>query len=482
MSNTAPNSRKDNVMKGLIIALAVVFVLAGVGYYAAKSGMSKADVEARLAEFNASLDSYGQANGYNARLTYDEMEIHGGIFNKKAELKNAEISVEPTRDDTFYRTMKIKSAKVEIAAGDTAFSSFTVSLPEPVTIISEEGTTQASFSAPLKIEVEREPAENGTDASYSTKLPASMTLTRPDESTAQITFGADSAMSGMVNLSASNYSHVTQITALKVLEEGETTSAASVNVTVESGVQDKESMKHQSFDVKELAFDGQRAALGKLNIAADMESEAPETANASQTEIAPSASGKGTIINTLKMEAADQSFAINAKGKITGNAGELLPLGELTVAIDKPKALIGKLNQAGIINPLMEQIAYTVLPKIDIAWTESSDTANFTLKRHAEQPLYIGDLSFEELAAQVLTGLLQQSAPAAGLEPNAEQVPATPEAAEPKKADPEALGIDAGTLNRQMDEKMQELEQQLKDGKQRPVTPVAPKAQEGTAD
>lgn len=472
MSDTAPNSKKDNVTKGLIVALGIVFVLAGVGYYAAKSGMSKADVEAQLTAFNESLATYGKAHGYDIKLTYDEMEIHGGIFYKKAELKNAEISLEPTKDDTFYGPMKIKSPKVEISAKDNAFSSFNVSLPDPVTVLSDEGTAQATFSEPLVIDVEREQAEAGTDANYSTVLPPSMTLTRPDESTAEIAFGGNSTMSGMVNLGASNYSHETQINSLKVLENGETVSAASVNATVESGVQDKEFMKHQSFDVKELAFDGPRAALGKLNIVADVESDAPsDSADAA----------KGTAINTLKVEAADQSFAVNAQGNMQATANEILPQGELTVAIDKPQELIAALNKAGIINPLMERIAYTVLPKIDTAWKEGGDKVSFALKRHADQPLYVGSLTFEELTAQVFTGLMQQAAPSAGLEPpqnESSSVPAVmdgPESQpEPKVTDPKELGIDEEDLNRQMEKKMQELEQQLKDNEQRPPAASKP--------
>lgn len=459
---STPEVKKDNVTKGLVIALVVVFALAGIGYYAAKSGLSKEEVNASLNQFNAALADYGAKRGYEMKLAYDAMEASGGILNKKVTLTNPVFTLEPKNDSAFYRAMTIKTATVELNTTDAAFTDFDMVFPAPVTVINEEGSAEMAFSEPLNIQVNRDANEGGPVANYSGDLPAGLKINKADKTNAELAFGDNSSISGMLNLDAANYSHKTQLSNFTLKDAKESLSAVGVNVTLESGQQDAHVMRHQNIAVDQLKFEGPKSVLGALNIKADLESDTITTGI--EDDAAEQQGEREVTINALSIENVDKAYAIRASGTVDLENNEMVPQGILKVTVDKPTEVISRMQRANVINPLIGNIALMTLPKIDPAWKDGAEELNFTLKRNIGEPLYIGSLTFEELTAQVLTGLLQQAAPAAGedvpvVEGESSMQPQESPAvgADGKRPIPE--GIDMDEVSRQIEDAMQNLDE-----------------------
>ncbi|MFO1241887.1 MAG: hypothetical protein U1E36_01590 [Rickettsiales bacterium] len=462
-TSSAPEQSKDNITKSLVIALVVVFALAGIGYFAAKSGLSKDQVNASLASFNESLGKYGEQRGYELKLTYDAMDASGGILNKKVTLTNPIFSLKPKNNDAFYRALTLKTAKVDIVTKDAEFNKFNLEFTDPVSVISKDQTAEVSFSQPLKIAVNREEGEEDGEAGYTSDLPPAMTILKADQTKAELGFGSGSKVSGVINLAASNYSHATQISALTLKNADESLKADAVNLTMESGLQDTRFLRHQGVNIDKLTFEGPKAELGSLNIDADLESAIPEKTE----QEANAAAGRQVTINKLSIEEANKAYAVNVEGNMDVVKGEIVPQGEVKVSITKPTEALSRMQRASIINPLLQNIALATMPKIDPAWKDGAEQLSFVLKRSAGQPLYVGNMTFEELTAQVLTGFLQQSAPAAGGQSQMSQDnPGTPVTGEESQAPvagsstgaaPSDLNVD--DISRRLEEQMRQLEE-----------------------
>ena len=396
----------------VIGAIAVVTVL---GYFAATHvGLDKQVVVKALDVWAQQMKIYGSSHGENINFAYDDVEMKGAAANRHAIVKQVRLEViSPADDVNAGKITQIATDAVELHPSSASFSSLKVALPDPLKV-TENGEAVVTIHAekPFELLVEREKKSGMAWVSSDLRLPHAITFEAPkpeetfvlrfdENAVAQMTISEDMQQLGDVKLSLAN---------LQIDDAQGTTAVRAKTLQLISTDKAAEDGNHQlSFKaaVDELFSDEEEMPYGAISAMADVLYTGPVLKGQA---VDWSATQAQFDLNDLKIAMADA--ALEAKGSFKTGGGELLPVGSAHLKVKNFAFIRDELAKQGMLDDESNKVLHALLSKAVGADYDTAEHLDLPVSREKGGSLKLGNITFEEALAIVLTGGKIAPAPA----------------------------------------------------------------------
>lgn len=387
--NTPTETKKENSRTTFSLIAAFMVVLIIVSVVAYKAGIDPKQIKADVAAFSENLTKRYAARGVDVQLTYSDVEVKGGIFEKSILLKDARFSVKSAKIDYALSTIEAKAIP-----HDSHYDELSIEFAAPLLVEKNGGAMKAVYSSetPLKIDVTLN--EQGT-REYVMPLPLAAKVeieTGGEKKIYDISNDEQSFVSGTFDDSAKHpYSFSLVIGELNVKGNSSDATAQSVSLTSSMDEQDN------SLEINIAQFKTNKLpeSLGGLDFTLSQKSKKEDASNL-------------TIMNLDEMLLTGEGFNVSVKGKLQAKTEDLLPQVDVNVQLNGASKLFAALGETDHFSPNHKTIVIKALKLISPEWNEFSlSPLNFTVKRDENSPFVIGAAKADELLALVLQQYLQ---------------------------------------------------------------------------
>jgi hypothetical protein len=444
--------------KTLCSLLGVAVVAAGVWFilFGASTFLSKELVQSKLADMSREFASLSQRAGNVGKFTYGEIAVEGWFLSKHAVVRDVAVEVaEGEASDA--RSWKLAADEVHAKLDVANTNRFLVSAPGPLTL-SFRGvpSIKVALAEPFTYGYLDSQVEGARTIEQRFELPTQLTLS--DVNVSQTADSANPADKQDVLVTFSEKPVLTLLTSpetktsditynLKnmVVKSGETSNFTLGEVDARvNQMPSAEGRIAANYVLKvkdAVLYVGDRAFSPyelNINIATDAQEVATPPADGTE---AP---------NSLDMSFNDVSlvgkdFALRLTGKLSGATNDPLLFGGLTFKVEGVQPFLNSDLLPAFVRPLVT----AVLEKSSGQKLDGITDLPIALKREKNGVFYVGQVTFEELAAVFVTGLMTMD-PAAAAAPveltpadgakdkPAAEAPAAPMAPTAAPASPEA--------------------------------------------
>jgi len=426
-------------------------------WFGAGSLLGKPEVENFLQRLSAQLADTGNKYGKDIKLTHGDIDIEGWGHDKKAVIHNIAIEVSPknspvpvkfalavddatvTTDPYDFQKLLIKISKpLNVLQNGTVIN--TVVLSEPILyryMLAQASGIEAyhhDFVLPKHISfMAKNPAIESSDnnqigqeqlALDFVNNPAINFMTIPDRTTDSLSYN----LSG-ISITISGQKKVS-IGALKSQnneepgdEEGRI--AGKYNMEADNIVlyQDQASTRPYalSIDSNTTADAIEAKDVDEPKTSGDSPQDA--TAMPGYENVHKGAlRNREVVLNNFSISSSD--FIVHAKGNFANIKGDPLPSGEINVEIEN----LPKFLESELVAIQGRSAIESSLEKITGQPVAGQEKASFAVKREKSGVLYVGNTSFEELVASMLSGMLLGNPSGGGrlpdITPQPEKLPA----------------------------------------------------------
>jgi hypothetical protein len=415
-SSAAPTEsrlKRRAVGSGAALFISVVVVMALIGFFASHSGIDKALAEKRLTEWINAASDLAEEQGYTLSLTYDAIEIEGSFFSKKAAVRNVVLSSVPKEGAAGDQARSLTTGVVYLDP-DLLGGGLSVILTEPLLYAAPEGRTRMVAGEPIEMVVEDYQNESGSGIAYTLLTPPHLSIERLGRqsdaviSSTDIGFGPESKVYGMIDRAKGTYTQEAQLTAIALKRNDRMLSIQQLQSVMESANANGALLSHYEVTLTGLSSNGPLEALGLMNAKIDIEFEEPVLVNGEPLNLSLGRD-RQISLETLVVESPTARF--NATASLRQVPNELMPFGTATVQIDQGSQLMAVLEKTGYLKNIPPAVVTALLSRIAPDWEGGDAMLTIPLKRDPNGPFYIGQLTFEEMTAILLSQLLKQSLP-----------------------------------------------------------------------
>jgi hypothetical protein len=411
-----------------IVGLAFLALALGVVLFSGTSPISEDTIKQKLQAFSEQVASEAILRGKEAKFSYGDVAITGWGYDKRAVVTDVslEISEKSTMETNRWG---ISTAKMVITPDPSVAERLFFTFPEPMNVIANSQLkSTVSFSSPLLYtfydgslksprvfaheirlpeKIISTPARN-VDASASPAKPLIVTLDKdslislrshPDSGAHEIRYGFNN-----VNI---------------VFEDNSEINIAALNSTLnESPAQGNRTNGEYTLSVTDIIHRGATTNNPySMQVELSYESDRPQA-------------GKPLTSMDIKLgrfAIMNDDFKLQAKGNVSLTADDPLPYGNVDMEIINA----GKFLASELLPDMLRPAITSLLEKTNGAEAVAAGRISVPLKREKNGVFYIGDSTFEELTAAIVSDLLKPPAAAPA-------EPATPITEEPEISVPSA--------------------------------------------
>ncbi len=432
-------------------------------WFGAGSLLGKPEVENFLQHLSSQLTDSGSKYGRKIKLTHGDIDIEGWGHDKKAIVHNLAIEVSP-KDSPVPMVFSLATDEVTISTDPYDFQKLLMKISKPINVLQNGNLIYSidtsepllyrymqaqsagieafhhDFVLPKHISVIARNASgvNNDQSSKAAKEEFSLDFANnpiinfmivPDRNTDSLTYdlsGLTLAMSGEKKLSIGTLK--SENNEEPGDEEGRI--AGKYNLESENMVlykgQDSTRPYTLSIDTNTMADALESKDLDEPK----KPSDAPQDATAMPGY---ENQRKGALINREvvinKFELSSNDFMIHAKGNFANIKGDPLPSGEVNVEIEN----LPKFMESELVAIQGKSNVENSLVKITGQPLDGQEKASFAIKREKNGVLYIGNTSFEELMASMLSGMIMGNPSGSGRLPDIAPQPGNSPATEPSQ-------------------------------------------------
>ncbi len=421
-------------------------------WFGAGSLLGKPEVENFLQHLSSQLSENGSKYGRKIKLTHGGIDIEGWGHEKKAVIHNLAIEVSPT-DSVAPVVFTLSVDEATVSTDPYDFQKLLIKISKPVNILqngnllyslvgsepvlyrymlAQSSAIEAfhhDFTLPKHVSVMGKNSGNENNTSQVGQEQLSLDFVNnpvinfmiiPDRNTDSLTYdlsGVTIAMGGQKKLS------IGTLKSQNNEEPGDEEGRISGKYYLDSDnivlYKDQDSTKPYALnvDTNTTADAIEAKDLDEPKTSEDAPKDAmamPGYENARKGALR----NREVVLNNFVISSND--FVVHAKGNFANIKGDPLPSGEINVDIENlPKFLESELvaieGRAAVENSLAKITGQPV---------DGQEKASFAIKREKNGVLYIGNTSFEELMASLLSGIIMGSPSGGERFPNVAPAPA----------------------------------------------------------
>lgn len=420
----------------LPIAAAVVTV-ALVGFLASRAGLDKALVKQQVDNFIVQMKERGKAQGRDLNLVYGELEVVGSFASKHVVIHEPVLTVKPLErqapsvgEKKQVDALVITTPTIAIYPQSVDLSSLRVEAAEPIDFAAEEEPTKSllkvTSDVPLSVSVTQKKVGEVpyTDLSYASPTQMVFTYLREQQAagaeeqtptvvpvyqTLQMDVAKGSAISSSLAADGSglgeakiNFKDV--VLTPKEAPEG-AVKLAEITGSWNNILNEKKlNAVHALLKMGPVTSDNTAAPYLPVTVDVDatyegMMGKTPESI--AQVEGQESS----MVLKSFAITTKDAS--LNATANFTASASDVLPVGTANIALSNAPFVLAELRKYGVLNPKNEPLVMAVLQRITGTAVDQLKDVAIPVERIRGGAFKIGNSTFEELFALVLSQAMQ---------------------------------------------------------------------------
>ncbi len=396
-------SQRNRQKQPLIIRVfgpVIIIILAIYVGLSSAMKVSRDVIEQHLQTLSALIERQAAAAGKEGKLTYGDITFEGFGFDKHAVISNVSISI-AENVVTYNNKWSLSTSAIHIAPDAFLDSKFFISLPAPINIIQNselkyvvsypthpklayfdgvKGTSQIieqSLSLPEKIIIS--PAQSVDDSGVS------------KSGSVEISYAPMPLLKSSQNNAEKHRDYDIEIKDLKIAgDEGVRLTAGAISSHYsESQVDEGKISGKYILSLTDLLVFGGESITHPYSIHADFDIN--------------SQSGVDDI-NIEKLSLIGSDFDLSLSGKVMSASDDPLLFGSAKLAVNNA----GRFISSELIPQVAKGTIAMALQKLSGSPLEPNTHLELPLKREKNSQFYIGDTSFESLAAAVFNDMMQQ--------------------------------------------------------------------------
>ncbi len=396
-----PSSQRLISIIGILIMAAAIAVIMSSG----ASIINKEGIEQRLQLFSVHVADEAAKQGREGKFSYGAIGMEGWGYSKYAVVQNvsleiAERSVLDTTRWTFSTTRML------VMPDPVTASTLLFVFPEPVNVIeNSQLRTRVLFSDPLRYSYFDGMEKQAHTIVHAVYLPPQVTLAEAhavDSPAGKeekiITYDPNPLVRLTVRPEVNEREGIYAFANLRITEtNGQMITASSlVSRFSESGGEDGRPLGSYTLQVDDLALKGQKT----YDINADV-SYRGDMPFLTLKDWTPAAGETDITLNRFSV--AGEDFMVKASGAFSRATNDPLPFGSIMIEIDNLRQLLAsdlvpEQAREPLADILMKATGQTAVPMVHTI---------LPVKREQNGTLYVGQMTFEEVAASLLAKLFK---------------------------------------------------------------------------
>ncbi len=412
--------QKYGLQKKATVTAAGLGVLAACIYMILFSGVYRISDEAvnqQLAGFAGYVSAEAANTGKEGKFTYGPVVMEGWGFDKRAVVKNVSLELsEKALLDT--NKWSISTASMTVKRDQGSKSHWLYTFAEPFNIIeNSQLRTLVAFPAPVVYSFSEQAGGGKRIQSHSLKLPGQVTFSPVNnadtashgEKPVVVTFDPNPILRVQGAPDTREYEALYKLSNVKVVSEG----AGSIFIgSITSQQNDNTGQDNRVTGKYLLTLSGIVVAdkdrtSKPYNLHADLAYHGDQP-NMELRKLTPNFINMSFDIADLSL--SNEDFHLTVTGKLSTAADDPLPYGALEMRIDH----FDRFLTSELVPAMIRGNVVAAVSKVTGNTPETLATAadiSFPLKREKNGVLYIGNTTFEALAASVVSSLLGTAAP-----------------------------------------------------------------------
>lgn len=432
-------TKRQRSMVGMLVLVFAVFIV----LFSGAQTLSLSETKRLLTELGT-ITSNQSSDRHNMELQHGAVRMEGWGFDKKAIISNVSFSIsEQTPVDT--KKISLSTQAVEVQKDTRLPRKYDMAFIEPINLIQDSHLSYIITSEkPLKLGLNYPDVASRFINRYDFEIPRRVTLTpaKTADETAQITERMLIQTSGGGAISFMNLAENEKAIKLNLpgfaLTQGDRAILSADMVRADVTRNDAERVSG-AYDIKIDKLNGAENQSDHYTVAIDGTYSADEiymNYNLMQPVI-----NNGTFeINKAALMGGD--FQLMAAGTVSFSADDPLPHGALDIEITNANSLVASNLIPMPLKPLLE----TALKRASGAEGDLEEHTSLAIKRDKNGVLYLGNMTFEEITAAVLSDFMRNAMPMVQQDniqgaPVADELPELPEGAPTLEEMPETIPV-----------------------------------------
>lgn len=394
-----------------IIGIAVMCVAVYAILFAGPAVITQESIEARLQQFADNISREAAKNGKEGKFTYGAVTLDGWGFDKHANVENVTLAFgEKSALDT--HKWSLSTTKMQVMPDPSRVGNLLFTFPETINVIENSQLQKhVTFSAPLKYGFYEGMEKGQHVVEHSVHLPPQIIM-EPANSAEQtekaqrvvISYDANPTLRVRLLPEANQTDADYDLSNIKlVAEDGTEASVASLvsHFHEEEGPDHRPQGKY-SLQMTDLSVHDKSQTSKPYSLSADINYTGPQITGT----LKESSPGAGTTdVDVKDVTLSNKDFKISAAGHLSTSVDDPLPFGALNLHITN----VPQLLTSDILPESGRKIIAAALQKITGRAPDTLTAADVPLKRERNNVLYVGDTTFEALAASMFSDMLKGS-------------------------------------------------------------------------
>ncbi len=455
MNETPTTIAKKVPVKRLLVG-AVMLIAIGGGLMVARGGLDAEMAKKKLDEVIAGIKEKSQQEGRDINLTYEKIEMTGGLMDRHAKVYNPVMVVRPydpkivTPDPK--DSLRVTTEELDVYGASYDLSAIKISLPKPLDFASgdapDKSLLKVEASSPLEATIAQKKINNIPYVDVAHTAPTSLDLTYLREKQAQGTEDATPsvvpvydtihiaiASGGTIKTSLAeddsglgradiSFGQITTVP--KSAPEGVITVAGIEGHWLnEMDAHQKPNLVHQwKIGPITAAANALPYAPIALNIDFSHTGVSEDTDNDDSSHGGKVESKPSTKLKVFELSTKDATLSANAD--FITNANDILPTGNAHLKLTNVPFVMAELKKRGILQPEKESWVADLLQRITGTPFDQLKDADIAIDRPQGGQFKIGNSTFEEVFALFMKNALNIDAPKNGDEGSDEEESSPP--------------------------------------------------------
>lgn len=426
MNESSVATSKTSMKKKLVAgAAAAVLIAGGAGVLVSRTGLDEKLAKEKLDQIVASMKEQGRAEGRDIDLTYEKIEMTGGLLGRHAVVVNPVFTLKPYNPKLVtpdpQDELRVTTSEMDIFGASYDLSAVKLSLPKPLDFAGgdapEKSLLKIEAASPIEATISQKKVGETPYLEVSHTPPTSLALTYlkekhaegqedatpsvvPVYDTIQVTIaGGSSIRTSMAQdgsgLGSADVSVGQITTAPKSAPDGVIT-VAGIQGKWRNSVDKNEAghMLHQ-WNVGPITADNKILAYAPMKLVLDFAFDGPgaddKDGKKSQGKIA---------LKQLELSTKDATLSANADFVTTET--DMLPVGTAALKLTNVPLVREELKKRGILKPENESWVAELLQRITGTPYADLKDLNVAIERPQGGQFKIGNSTFEEVVATFL--------------------------------------------------------------------------------
>lgn len=390
-------NKKSCYMKYAALILLIAIAL-GLLFTRGGDMIAEPFVRAKLDNVAMNIKKQAALSGDKATLTYDDVKIGGGVFNKKATITNLTLDYKANLPFGNMRHFTISTPQAIVTADQIDENSVNIKFPEPFAIKKDDGSNWRLIfkETPTYAYSMHESIET-----HDLKLPDGFTLnlTPDNENPVELTASYNSGASFTREIDYATASHTSNISLYNIsitsnVESNEIAIGTFKAHSKESRAEEMQREFKNSLMIGDVYITKLETKAGPYNVSAEINGDYSMT-QAEQSDVPEL---ENLHMNVEQFMFSTDSYKLDVKASLNRSPEDPMVYGAANIHIDG----LGAFKQSPLIGVQDEALKDKVIKAVTGA-DANAETAGFILKREEHGTFYVGQTTFENLIGIIVT-------------------------------------------------------------------------------